>query len=111
VKVFLSVNNTESHIIFSCESNMQFMCNQQKFFVDGTFEYRQNRILFFTAYNPSFTDQICASSSGRVHKHTWRGYSLINISIVLCDTNLFQFSSFVYLVDINNYYTKFRLKN
>jgi hypothetical protein len=34
-----------------------------------------------------------------VRKHTWRGYSLINISIVLCDTILFQFSSFVYLVD------------
>jgi hypothetical protein len=36
-----------------------------------------------------------------VRKHTWRGYSLINISIILCDTIFFQFSSFVYLVDKN----------
>jgi hypothetical protein len=28
-------------------------------------------------------------------------HTLINILIVLCDTNLFQFSSLVYLVDVN----------
>jgi hypothetical protein len=37
--------------IFSCESNMQFMCNQQIFFVDGTFDYRENRILLTLRLN------------------------------------------------------------
>jgi hypothetical protein len=47
----LQVNSTESQIIFACESNMQFMCYQQIFFVDGTFDYRENRILLTLILN------------------------------------------------------------
>jgi hypothetical protein len=46
-EIFLSVNRTESHIIFFLVKVTCNLCvpNQQMFFVDETFDYRQNRIL------------------------------------------------------------------
>lgn len=43
---FLAVNDRDSQIvIFSCDSNLQFMCRQEVFFVDGTFDYAAQHFL------------------------------------------------------------------
>lgn len=37
---FLLINNKEKNIVvFSCEKNLKFMCNQETLFMDGTFDF------------------------------------------------------------------------
>ncbi|CAH1101797.1 unnamed protein product [Psylliodes chrysocephalus] len=50
-EAFLLINDIETNIVvFSCASNIEFMCKQDVLFVDGTLDYCTN---FFCNFLPS----------------------------------------------------------